>query len=86
MVREYVGTGQVAELAAEIGRSESDRKDAERQALREAIQELTALDAPLIALDEAANLWVRIALLAAGYRQHARGVWRKSRGRNKATE
>jgi hypothetical protein len=41
-----------------------------------------ALDAPLDELDDLADALVRAALVAAGYRQHNRGEWRKTRGRN----
>jgi hypothetical protein len=37
------------------------------------------LDAPIIELDELADLLAHAALLAAGFRRHNRGEWRKGR-------
>jgi hypothetical protein len=75
VVREYLGTGEAAEQAA--------RQDAgtrqEREARRAAMSELAALDAPLDDLTELTDLLARAALAAAGYRQHHRGEWRKTR-------
>ena len=47
--------------------------------------ELKALDAPLDDLDELADLLARAALVAAGYRQHHRGEWRKRRAQGDET-
>ena len=66
--REYVGSGLLAELAA-----------AEDALHREARERLEALDAPLLALDALTGALYRAALVAAGYRQHKRGEWRKRR-------
>ena len=65
VVREYVGTGPVAELAAAA--------DSLRRADR-----LAAL-APLMELSRVADLMARAALLAAGYHRHSRSSWRKKR-------
>jgi hypothetical protein len=43
-------------------------------------EELSALDADMRALAERTDLAARAALLAAGYRQHKRGEWRRRRG------
>ena len=84
VVREYVGAGRVAELAAEIDAVERERRRLEAFALRQEKDELAALDAELAAVAEAADLLARAALLAAGYHQHKRGEWRKRRGRQDA--
>jgi hypothetical protein len=83
VVREYCGVGEVAELAAQMdARNRADR-EAEREARRAQRDELDALDAGVNELDELADLLARAALLAAGYRQHKRGEWRrKQRGRS----
>src|SRR4051812_4656289 len=80
--REYVGTGKLAELAAQmdaIFRAQRQQQRAEERAERE---ELDALDAPLAELDDLADLLVRAALTAAGYHRHHRGEWRKRRDGN----
>jgi hypothetical protein len=79
VVREYVGRGEVAELAAQadaIGRAD---REAEREARRAERAELEELDAGVNELNQLADLLARAALLAAGYRQHKRGEWRKRR-------
>ena len=79
VVREYVGTGPVAELAAAADalrradrRAAAEARRAEEASWREAL-------APLLELGHVADLLARAALLAAGYRQHARSSWRMRR-------
>ena len=79
VVREYVGTGAVAELAAAADalrradrRAAAEARRAEQARWREAL-------APLLELSRVADLLARAALLAAGYRQHARSSWRMRR-------
>ena len=78
VVREYVGAGPVAELAAAA--------DALRRADRRAAMEARRAEdarwretlAPLLELSRGADLMARAALLAGGYHRHAR-TWRKKR-------
>lgn len=79
VVREYIGTGRVAELAAQLDVIERERRKLGALDLHRQKAELDALDANLKALTEMTNLVARAALLAAGYRQHKRGEWRKRR-------
>jgi hypothetical protein len=72
VVREYVGTGDRAAHAAAADAARRQRGEADRAAV-------AALDAAADDLDALADLLARAALLAAGYRQHARGPWRKRR-------
>ena len=78
VVREYVGTGAVAEIAAAADalrradrRAASEARRAEQDRWREAL-------APLLELSRVADLMARAALLAGGYHRHAR-TWRKRR-------
>ncbi len=86
IVREYVGTGPIAELVAVRDEADRRRREEEAQAWREEREGLEDLDAPAGELCELAELLTRAALLAAGYRQHNRGEWRKPRERTKPTD
>ena len=79
VVRQYVGAGRVAELAAQVDARERDRRRREADRRRQERAELDALDDQLKALAEATDLATRAALLAAGYHQHKRGEWRRRR-------
>ncbi len=84
--REYVGTGRVAELAAELDALERDERQLKAQDVRDEKGELAALDADLQALTETTDRLARAALLAAGYHQHKRGEWRRRRGHRRPAE
>jgi hypothetical protein len=79
VVREYVGTGPLAELAAELDAEERWQREEQRQASREERECMEALEEPIEELCEAAEILAQSALVAAGYRQHNRGEWRKRR-------
>src|SRR5262249_51180929 len=79
VVREYVGAGRLAELAAERDALLRCRRRAEREAAAVERGELEALGGPLNELHDLAELAARAALRAAGYHQHKRGEWRKRR-------
>ena len=80
VVREYVGTSRLGELAARRDALDRKQPEAERAAFKAQCARLAALDAPLNDLNDLADLLALAALLAAGYRQHNRGEWRKRRG------
>ncbi len=81
VVREYLGKGRAAQLASQLDALERQEREARRAALLAERAELEALDAPLDELNQLADLLARAALVAAGYRQHKRGEWRKRRAR-----
>src|SRR5215831_17573518 len=80
VVREYIGTGSVAVLAAQLDAVERVKRAQERKARRARQAALEALDAPLRELDDRLNIVTEAVFLAAGYRRHHRGEWRKQRG------
>lgn len=82
VVREYCGSGEVAELAAQMDAANRTDRKAEREARRAEKAELDALDAGVKEPDYLADQLARAALLAAGYRQHKRGEWRRKRREN----
>lgn len=83
--REYVGSGLLAELAAQHDALDRLRREKEARLWREERERLEALDAQTRELNDLAELLTRAALLAAGYRQHERGEWRRPRERDEPT-
>ena len=79
IVREYVGTGAVAELAAQQDRLDRERRAGEREEQRHVQHELATAESPIAVLHDDVELLAHGALLAAGYHQH-RGQWRRRRG------
>src|SRR5438874_11562057 len=81
VVREYVGSGPVAELAATgdaLRRVEKEAARRRRQAERAARERA---EAPLLALCELTDVLTRASLVLAGFHQHDRGAWRRRRER-----
>src|SRR5262249_24740357 len=82
--REYVGSGHVAELSAQMDAALRADREAERAAWKKEQAEMERLDAEVESLVELTDLVARAALLAAGLHQHKRGEWRRRRGQNDA--
>jgi hypothetical protein len=79
VLKEYVGAGPIAELVALQDEAERRRREEEARAWKREREDLEGLDAEAGELCELAEFLTRAALLAAGYRQHNRGEWRKPR-------
>jgi hypothetical protein len=79
VVREYIGTGAIAELAAAADLLRQGDRRAAAAALRGEQARWRAALAPLLELSRAVDVVVRAALLAAGYHRHSRSSWRKKR-------
>jgi hypothetical protein len=78
--RTYVGTGELAEIAAGVdvlGRAALTKR---ATALERERQQLQARDDAIADLHADGDLLVRAALVAAGYHRHDRGAWRRRRG------
>ena len=80
IVREYVGTGPVAALAAELDRLDREARKHRAGDLRRAVADLDDLAALIDPVDTLAVVVGKALLLAAGYRQHHRSEWRAHRG------
>jgi len=80
VLKEYIGTGPIAELIALRDEAARQRREEEARAWKREREDLEVLDGMAGELCELAELLTRAALLAAGYRQHNRGEWRKPRG------
>jgi hypothetical protein len=79
VVREYVGSGVLGEIAAFEDEYERRRREEQSVFWKEEHQALDALEGSMDVLSEASDILVRAALLASGYRQHNRGEWRLRR-------
>src|SRR5262249_45795361 len=86
VVREYVGGGPIGQLAAQMDAIDREKREADRAFLKAQHDEIAALDAPLDHLTELTDLLVRAALLAAGFRRHNRGEWRRRRVEHDRTD
>jgi hypothetical protein len=82
IIREYVGYGPIAELVASRDEAERRRREEEARAWREEREDLERQDEEAGDLCELAELLTSAAFVAAGYRQHNRGEWRRPRDRN----
>jgi hypothetical protein len=77
VVKQYVGTGPAAELAAELDAvRQQERSEAAEREARERDQ-MAALEAVLTPLNELADALGTAALVAAGYHRPKRGPWRR---------
>jgi hypothetical protein len=79
IIREYVGTGLVAELAAQQDAETRAQRLAERERVQHEAARWAAAAAPLNDLSQLLDGLTAAALIAAGYHQHHRGAWRKRR-------
>jgi hypothetical protein len=79
VVREYIGGGVLGETAALEDEYERRRREEGVALWKEERERLEGLMAPVEELCEAAEVLARAALVAAGYRRHNRGEWRKRR-------
>jgi hypothetical protein len=79
VVREYVGTGLLGELAARQDAEARAERLTERERLQAEETQWAAVAAPLDALSQLLDGLAAATLIAAGYHQHHRGAWRKRR-------
>ena len=86
VVRQYVGAGVLGELAARMDAEGRQRREEEAAAWREERERLEELAGLVDEFCREVETMVRATLLAAGFRRHNRGEWRKSRDRETSTE
>jgi hypothetical protein len=79
VIREYVGSGPLAEIAATSDRTKRELAEAEREREKEELGRLEALAAPLEEISEAAEILAHAHLIALGYHRH-KGEYRRARG------
>src|SRR3954451_12756394 len=79
IIREYVGTGLVAELAAQQDAEVRAQRLSERERVQHEAAQWVSATLPLTELSRLLDGLTVAALIAAGYHQHHRGAWRKRR-------
>lgn len=83
VIREYIGTGPLAQLAAKLDAEQRARREAKAAAWRAEKAQLEALDGLMNELHKMANFMTQATLTLAGYHQHNRGEWRRRRETNR---
>ena len=78
-IKEYVGTGPFAEIAAERDTLARAARAEEAETQRREQAEIRGLDAPVEVFTGSLETLTRASLLLAGYYRHHGGEWRKRR-------
>jgi hypothetical protein len=86
VVKEYFGTGRVAELCAQLDALILERRAIERQDRAAERDRCDALEARTLELIQLTDALVAATLTVAGYHRHDRGTWRRRRDRSGAAE
>ena len=81
VIREYVGSGKVGELAAQLDAMEREQREYEREAWRLEREAIEAFDEAVAKVCQMADIVARAAMVAAGFHRH-RGEWRRRRVQN----
>jgi hypothetical protein len=76
--KEYIGTGELARIISEGDTIRRTVQEGERARARAEVESLEVLAAPVLEIDEAAEVLARAALVASGYHRH-KGEWRRGR-------
>ena len=79
VVREYIGGGILGHIAALQDAQERRGREEEAALQKEERVRLEALIDPVDQLCEVTEILYRATLLAAGFRRHQRGEWRRKR-------
>jgi hypothetical protein len=80
VVREYVGGGELGQLAADVDDLARQTRQVGREERAAERDRIAAIEDPIVAFDRAVDLAVSCELLVAGYHRHDRGPWRRRRG------
>jgi hypothetical protein len=79
-LRRYVGTGQIAELAAASDHLHWLNQAIEAHEQKAEETRLQATETAVVDLCDVSELVGRASLVVSGYRRHTRGEWRLHRG------
>lgn len=81
VVKEYIGTGEVGEIAARLDAEARARRAAEAAANRAREAMLEPIERTMRDLHAGCTTLMAAVLLTSGFYQHARSEWRRRRGR-----
>jgi hypothetical protein len=79
VVREYVGGGILGHIAALQDAQQRRRREVEADVWEQESERIEAIMAPVDQLYEVTEILYRATLMAAGFRRHQRGEWRRKR-------
>jgi hypothetical protein len=85
-IRQYVGTGEVAELVARADELAKAARKRQAEAGRTDRERWETAQASVVELERITNLFVQATLLTAGYHRHDRGAWRRRRNHDNETD
>jgi hypothetical protein len=80
IVREYYGTGELGQLAADVDSLAVQTRLLELEFRAAEVDWIAAIEGPVVDFSRAVDLAVTCELLVAGYHRHDRGPWRRRRG------
>jgi hypothetical protein len=80
VVREYIGTGELAEIFAEDDKLQREIRNAEAMQLTQERKRDRQIDQLLDLLGDHVDCLSKGVLIASGYHQHKRSEWRKRSG------
>ena len=80
VIREYVGTGLVGELAAAADARARAEREAGKAAWRAECERIESALTPVEEFYDVVEIFARGSLILAGYHRHHRGEWRHRRG------
>jgi hypothetical protein len=86
VVKEYFGTGRVAELCAQLDAVTLERRAIERQDRGAERDRFDAMEGQTLELIQLTDALVAATLTIAGYHRHDRGAWRRRRDRSGPAE
>lgn len=84
-MREYVGSGPVAEAAAALDAVRRCKREEQRRIHKEELTEVEAVDEMIGEVARLSDELVKAGLLRAGYHKH-KGQWRRRRGTKDAQD
>lgn len=85
MIREYIGSGVLGRLAAQLDELERQQREEETACWRVERERLEELASLIDELCEDIEIITHAMLLVAGFRRHKRGEWRRKRDRETNT-